>query len=136
MTVLTAVLTYHVLEESVVIPASQIVSSDMMIETLQGSLLAINATTLIINGGANIIKPDALLANNGIVHVIDAVLVPDTVLPFIEQCIADATRAPVVAAPKGTSTPTTAPPAPSSTVGWSIVTTAVVLLLASIALQG
>jgi transforming growth factor-beta-induced protein len=127
-TVLAAVLTYHSLD--VVMPASQIVTTSDL-TTLEGSLLQLDATALTINGGATITRPDALLANNGILHVIDAVLVPDTVLPFIEQCVTDATRAPVAA--KTTRVPTMAPMTSSVAAGRS-TSIETVLLVALVAL--
>lgn len=74
---LTTVLTYHVAGQS--LQASQVLAADE-IETLQGGTLSVDAGTLeIIDGDATstptIVATD-LLASNGIVHVIDNVLLP------------------------------------------------------------
>lgn len=66
---LTAVLTYHVV-------AGKVMSSDLLAATsattLQGEDIAIG---LSVNGIANVIAPD-IEASNGVIHVIDAVLLP------------------------------------------------------------
>ncbi|QCK15525.1 fasciclin domain-containing protein [Mangrovivirga cuniculi] len=70
---LTAVLTYHVVDGAV--------SSDMLssgfVPTLNGQAISVDANNLILNDNSNIIAVD-VMADNGIVHAIDAVLVPET----------------------------------------------------------
>lgn len=71
--VLERVLQYHILATSKT--AAELTESE---ETLEGSSLAINGTT--INESVNVVEGLAdIEASNGVVHVIDAVLVP----PFI-----------------------------------------------------
>lgn len=77
---LTAVLTYHVTGES--LQASQVLASDTIV-TLQGGSLTVDGTSLVdADPGVpnpNIIATD-IQASNGIVHVIDGVLLPIDVL--------------------------------------------------------
>ncbi len=77
---LTDVLTYHVSGQS--LQASQVLGLDN-IETLQGGTVEVSGTTLIDNDpdtfDANLIATD-IQANNGIVHVIDEVLIPTDLL--------------------------------------------------------
>jgi transforming growth factor-beta-induced protein len=123
-TILTAVLTYHVVMG--VVPASQAMSGTF--ETLEGSIITLDVgevgTPSTINGGAAITKTDALLANNGIVHYINAVLVPNTVASLIADCVNATTRAPV----SEMSNPPVATPSAKSSgavlVDWSMVVTA------------
>eukprot|EP00529_Nitzschia_sp_RCC80_P025813 CAMPEP_0113495032 /NCGR_PEP_ID=MMETSP0014_2-20120614/29405_1 /TAXON_ID=2857 /ORGANISM="Nitzschia sp." /LENGTH=353 /DNA_ID=CAMNT_0000388927 /DNA_START=170 /DNA_END=1231 /DNA_ORIENTATION=+ /assembly_acc=CAM_ASM_000159 len=74
---ISTLLTYHVVEG--IAPASAI-TEGLELETLQGEVITFSleggAPTV---NGAGIIATD-VLANNGIVHVIDAVLVPDGAL--------------------------------------------------------
>jgi transforming growth factor-beta-induced protein len=105
LTILTSVLTYHVVGD--VLPAARVMPGQVV--TLEGSVITLDvagAGKITINGGANITKADALLANNGILHYLDAVLVPDAIAPLVAACVESATRAPTlspVATPPATS---------------------------------
>ena len=70
---LTAVLTYHVVPGKV--PASAVTKESSM-ATVNGKTLPIqvNAGKVIV-GGANVVKTD-IAASNGVIHVIDQVLLP------------------------------------------------------------
>ena len=70
---LTAVLTYHVVPGKV--PASDVTKQSSM-ATVNGKTLPIqvNAGKVIV-GGANVVKTD-VAASNGVIHVIDQVLLP------------------------------------------------------------
>jgi uncharacterized surface protein with fasciclin (FAS1) repeats len=69
---LTAVLTYHVVP-------GKLMASDVIelasAKTLQGSSVAIDAASGVKIDGANVIKAD-IETSNGVIHVIDAVIVP------------------------------------------------------------
>lgn len=71
---LAAVLTYHVAEGKV--KAKQVVTMSQ-VPTLQGQPVKVNASDagVKLNGSANVIKTD-IMASNGVIHVIDAVLLP------------------------------------------------------------
>jgi len=72
---LTSVLTYHVVEGEV--PASDVVTLDgEEVPTVNGAsvLITIDGETVMVNE-ATVIAPD-VFASNGVIHVIDAVLVP------------------------------------------------------------
>jgi uncharacterized surface protein with fasciclin (FAS1) repeats len=71
---LTSILTYHVAGNSY--PASQIVGRRGVIPSLQGANLHVDGTGAGVTvGGANVTSAD-VIATNGIIHVIDAVLLP------------------------------------------------------------
>lgn len=70
---LVAVLTYHVV-------AGQVMSADIAgqmldVETLNGATIHVDASNGVTINGANVIAAD-VLATNGVIHVIDAVLLP------------------------------------------------------------
>ena len=73
---LTAVLTYHVLGAEV--PSSDVASGD--VETLQGESIAV-----VVGDDGSVMVNDATViavdveASNGVIHVIDAVLVPPSI---------------------------------------------------------
>lgn len=71
---LTDILLYHVVGGAV--PASSVVALNSA-ETLQGSPVLINVTDagVVLNGSVNVIITD-IRASNGIIHVIDTVLLP------------------------------------------------------------
>ena len=70
---LTDVLTYHVAADSV---TSDMLSDGMIIEMINGQTATISITTdgIFINDARN--HHCRLIAENGVVHVIDAVIVP------------------------------------------------------------
>ncbi len=73
--VLLSVLSYHVIAGNAV-PSGGI-SDGLTAETVNGQNLsfALDGNTVVINGSAEVVQAD-IAASNGIVHVIDAVLVP------------------------------------------------------------
>jgi uncharacterized surface protein with fasciclin (FAS1) repeats len=73
---LTSILTYHVVPGAV--PASTVVNLSSA-TTLQGSdvLISVRDGGVVLNGSVNVIITD-IQASNGIIHVIDAVLLPPT----------------------------------------------------------
>ena len=73
---LTAVLTYHVVPGKVM---SSDLQDDMQAETVEGASVTIDLDNGPMVGEANITTPD-IEASNGVIHVIDKVLVPEGVL--------------------------------------------------------
>jgi len=74
---LKAVLTYHVLSGEV--PARQVL--DLQTATpIEGEpiSIAVSGGGVVLNGSANVVQTD-LMASNGIIHVIDAVLLPPSI---------------------------------------------------------
>lgn len=74
---LTAILTYHVLD--VEVPSSEVAPGD--VETVQGEsvTIGVDGETVTVND-ATVIAVD-VEASNGVIHVIDAVLVPPSIDP-------------------------------------------------------
>lgn len=70
---LQAVLTYHVLAQKVM--SEDIAGTTASPETVQGDTVAIDATDGVTVGGATVVKAD-IKASNGVIHVIDSVLLP------------------------------------------------------------
>ncbi|QBY02450.1 fasciclin domain-containing protein [Rhodophyticola sp. CCM32] len=72
---LVAILTYHVAPDSY--PAAAILGQDGRIPTVQGDDLAADGTGdgVTLNGSVNVTSAD-IMASNGVIHVIDAVLLP------------------------------------------------------------
>ncbi len=73
---LASVLTYHVLPRSV--PAATVRTLDgQSVQTVQGAnvTISVDGDAVQINNNANVVTPD-IQASNGIIHVIDAVLLP------------------------------------------------------------
>lgn len=68
---LTAVLTYHVVPGKVM--ASDVKAG--MVKTVQGSELTITTTNGVMVDKAKVIKAD-IVADNGVIHVIDTVIIP------------------------------------------------------------
>jgi len=92
---LTDILLYHVLGSVV---TSSDLSDGLTATTLQGSTVTIMVTGGVRINDANVIVAD-VEASNGIVHVIDAVLLPDVDLPsIVEIAAADDTFSTLVAA--------------------------------------
>jgi len=70
---LKTILTYHVVSGKVM--SSDIAGKKMQAATVQGSKLAIDATKGVMVGGAKVVKAD-INTSNGVIHVIDQVLIP------------------------------------------------------------
>ncbi|SDH91774.1 fasciclin domain-containing protein [Alloyangia pacifica] len=69
---LTSILTYHVVPGKVM---SSDLTNGMMAETVQGESLEIMTEGGVTVGGVNVTQPD-IEASNGVIHVIDGVLMP------------------------------------------------------------
>ena len=72
--VLVAILTYHVVAGKVM--AADIVAGD--VPTVEGSTVTLDTMSGVKVNGANVTTAD-VAASNGVIHVIDAVIVPPTV---------------------------------------------------------
>ena len=72
---LTAILTYHVVPGAVM--ASDVMTMDgQSAKTVNGALLAISTKDGVkLNGGATVVTTD-IACTNGVIHVIDSVLLP------------------------------------------------------------
>jgi len=75
---LVKVLTYHVVSGNVM--SSDLVAGD--VATVEGTSVAISLSPVMINT-ANVITAD-IKASNGVIHVVDSILIPDGVLPEVE----------------------------------------------------
>ena len=71
---LVAVLTYHVLPGKVM--SGDIAGQTLEAETVEGSPVAIDATDGVTVDGASVTAAD-IEASNGVIHVIDTVILPD-----------------------------------------------------------
>ncbi|MEQ9642052.1 MAG: fasciclin domain-containing protein [Alphaproteobacteria bacterium] len=71
---LIAVLTYHVVPGKIM--AADIAGKMAMVETVQGSKLSVNATDGVKIDNASVISAD-VVASNGVIHVIDNVVMPN-----------------------------------------------------------
>ncbi len=69
---LSAVLTYHVVSGTVL---AKDVGGLKSAKTLQGAELAIDTSSGVKVGGANVVATD-IMASNGVIHVVDTVLMP------------------------------------------------------------
>ena len=70
---LVAVLTYHVVPGKIM--SSDIAGKTAMVETVQGSALSVDATNGVMIDNATVTTAD-IEASNGVIHVIDTVLLP------------------------------------------------------------
>jgi len=70
---LAAILTYHVIPGKVM--AADIAGKKLNVKTVQGSELAIDATNGVKVNNASVITAD-VAASNGVIHIIDTVLMP------------------------------------------------------------
>lgn len=71
---LTAILTYHVLAGKV-LAADVVALNGKSAKTLQGGELKIDTSKGVTIGGAHVTKTD-IVTDNGVIHVIDTVLIP------------------------------------------------------------
>lgn len=70
--VLQAILTYHVVSGKVL--AADVTTGD--VPTVEGSNIAVDTSMgVVLNGAANVTATD-IMASNGVIHVIDAVILP------------------------------------------------------------
>ena len=72
---LVAVLTYHVLPGKVM--AADIAGKTLQAKTVQGQSLAINATGSAVKVNQATVSKADIVADNGVIHVIDAVVLPE-----------------------------------------------------------
>ena len=70
---LTAILTYHVVSGKT--KSKSLAGKTLSVTTVNGADLAIDGTDGVTVGGANVVTAD-VWATNGVIHVIDAVLLP------------------------------------------------------------
>jgi uncharacterized surface protein with fasciclin (FAS1) repeats len=70
---LTAILTYHVLPSKVM--AADIAGKAMNAKTVQGTVIAVDAKSGVKINDATVVTAD-VVATNGVIHVIDTVLLP------------------------------------------------------------
>ncbi|KAG7322412.1 hypothetical protein KOW79_013758 [Hemibagrus wyckioides] len=81
-TVLQAFLKYHLLSS---VQCSEAIMAGILYETLEGSTIEIgcNGDSLTINGIKMVLKKD-IITSNGVIHLIDQVLIPDSAKQVIE----------------------------------------------------
>ncbi|PKR57620.1 Nex18 symbiotically induced protein [Thalassospira lohafexi] len=70
---LVAVLTYHVVPGKVM--SGDIAGKEMMVESVQGDTIDVNAMNGVMVDGATVTSAD-IEADNGVIHVIDTVIMP------------------------------------------------------------
>lgn len=70
---LVAVLTYHVVPGKVM--AADVAGKETKAKTVQGGEVTVNGTNGVMVDGAKVIQAD-IVADNGVIHVIDAVILP------------------------------------------------------------
>jgi len=74
---LQAVLTYHVLPGKVM--SADIAGQELSVATVEGSEVMVNATDGVMVDSANVVTAD-IEASNGVIHVIDAVILPPSAM--------------------------------------------------------
>lgn len=72
---LVAVLTYHVVAGKVM--SADIAGKSMEVDSVQGSAISVNAMNGVKVDNANVVTAD-IETSNGVIHVIDAVILPTT----------------------------------------------------------
>jgi len=70
---LVAILTYHVVPGKVM--AADVTGKETKAKTVQGGEITVNGTNGVTVDGAKVIQAD-IVADNGVIHVIDAVILP------------------------------------------------------------
>lgn len=70
---LVSILTYHVIPGKVM--SGDIAGQELSVATVNGAEVAVDATDGVTVGGANVVTAD-IEATNGVIHVIDAVILP------------------------------------------------------------
>ena len=80
--VIAKILKYHVLSGAV--PSSSVTAGQ--IDALEGGKLTLATDGVITVNGAKVVNAD-IMATNGIIHVIDAVLVPESELTFVNSVL-------------------------------------------------
>jgi len=70
---LVSILTYHVVSGAVT--SDQLAGQRLSVETVQGSNVHVDGTDGVSVDGANVVTAD-IIASNGVIHVIDAVILP------------------------------------------------------------
>ena len=70
---LVAVLTYHVVPGKVM--AADVTGKETKAKTVQGGEVTVNGTNGVTVDGAKVVQAD-IVADNGVIHVIDAVIMP------------------------------------------------------------
>jgi len=71
---LVSILTYHVISGKVM--AADVMGKKMEVTTVQGSMADVDGMDGVMIDAANVVTPD-IMASNGVIHVIDAVILPD-----------------------------------------------------------
>lgn len=72
---LASILSYHVVPRTVL--AADIAGKTMKVKTVEGSELSVNAVSGVKIDNATVVTAD-ILASNGVIHVIDAVIMPNS----------------------------------------------------------
>jgi uncharacterized surface protein with fasciclin (FAS1) repeats len=70
---LVSILTYHVVPGKVM--AADVAGKSMQVKTVQGAEIAVDGTHGVTINGAKVVTAD-IQATNGVIHVIDAVIMP------------------------------------------------------------
>ncbi len=105
---LVDILTYHVVDGEV--PSTAVTSGP--VSTLSEDELTAEVGDVITVDSATVVQPD-VQASNGIIHVIDAVLVPQSALPEVQALLEETAVTEPAPEPAPMSEPTPAPePAP------------------------